>query len=220
MATQTFYLSVHDQGSVPFSLKLMTPDAFELHKLKDDALFGAYFSLFAVILLYNLIVYFITKSKTHLYYVCYLVSLLLWQSTYSGHASLFFWQNHLYLTNHAIPFFISTTAIFAILFSKKFLKTSFYVPKTNSVLNGLALCFVVTVLMSFMPDYTLSVISAAFLSILFTLLIFWTGITSWMNGYKPARYFSIAWFFLLTGTLVLALKSFGIIPSTFITEYG
>nr|MBF0222366.1 hypothetical protein [Desulfobulbaceae bacterium] len=218
--TQKFYLSAQDKGSVPFSLELRSLHAFELHKLKDNALFGGYFSLFSVILLYNLIVFCIIKTKTHFYYVCYLLSLLLWQATYSGHASLFLWPNHTYLTNHAVPFFISVAAICGILFSKHFLKTSIFAPKINKFLNLLFACFVVTLFMSFIPDYTISVILAAFFSILFTLLIFVTGITSWKNGFKPARYFTVAWFFLLSGTLLLALKSFGVIPSTFVTEYG
>lgn len=219
-AVQIFYISVQDKGSVPFSLELKSLHTFDLHKLRDNAIFGGYYSLFAVILLYNLIVFCIIKTKTHFYYVCYLLSLLIWQSTYSGHASLFFWPQHTFLTNHAIPLLISITAICGILFSKSFLQTSTFVPKINKSLNLLSACFAVTFFMSFLPDYTISVIGAAFFSILFTLLIFWTGVTSWKNGFKPARYFTIAWFFLLSGTLLLALKSFGVIPSNFLTEYG
>ena len=47
-----------------------------------------------------------------------------------------------------------------------------------------------------------------------------SSLLSWKNGYRPARYFAIAWFMLLCGTAVLGLKSFGLLPSVFITEYG
>ena len=46
------------------------------------------------------------------------------------------------------------------------------------------------------------------------------GFMSFRKGYRPARFFIIAWFTFLTGNILFSMSSFGIIPSIFITEKG
>ena len=40
------------------------------------------------------------------------------------------------------------------------------------------------------------------------------------DGYRPARYFLLAWTALLVGVVAYALVSFGLLPKIFLTEYG
>ena len=47
-----------------------------------------------------------------------------------------------------------------------------------------------------------------------------SGIRAWTQGYRPARYFLLAWGLLLVGMLAYAGVSFGFMPRTFITTYG
>ena len=47
-----------------------------------------------------------------------------------------------------------------------------------------------------------------------------TAIYVWRKGYKPAAYYLIAWSAFFLGGLLYSLKSLGVLPNTFITNYG
>jgi sensor histidine kinase YesM len=55
---------------------------------------------------------------------------------------------------------------------------------------------------------------------LFAVSIFIVAVVCWDKGYKPARYFLIAWIALLFGVGIYSLKGFGILPANIVTEYG
>jgi len=66
----------------------------------------------------------------------------------------------------------------------------------------------------------LGMISTEFVSLIAVLSLFLTGIIVYRKGFKPAKYYLIAWTTLLIGVLVFLLKDFNIVPYNQITVSG
>src|SRR5688572_12180202 len=105
-------------------------------------------------------------------------------------------------------------------FCRVFLELEERQPKADKVAQALILFFVLMGVGSFFLEYrtvvrpmTLAVFPGA-------LFILYLAINAIRQGYAPAKVFLLAWAFLLAGTALYASVSFGLLPKTFVTEYG
>ncbi len=218
--SHTFYLRYQDKGSVPFSLTLWDPVEFTIQSTKEFYIYGTYFFLLFAFLVFNLIIYFTIHEESYLYYIIYIVNMICWQLSYSGYATTLLWPENPWLTNHSIPFFICTTSICAINFARSFLDTASNTPSVDRFFRYYGFCFTFTSVTVLLPDYSFSITLSTVLATSFVLLIFYTAFLCMRKRYHPARYFIIAWFMLIMGTVALGFKCFGLLPSTYFTEYG
>lgn len=217
---KTLYIRFQDSGSVPFSLALLDANTFT-GKLKDQQYgLGIYYGAVLIIIIYNLTIFLMTGIKTYLHYVVYVGSYMLWQMTYNGLAGEYLWPGLPWLTNLAIPFLICASGLFALNFTRTFLRTAINTPRLDKVLAWLMVGFGLVMPLALFSAPALTTPLSALLALIFAPAVLISSLLSWKNGYRPARYFAIAWFMLLCGTAVLGLKSFGLLPSVFITEYG
>ncbi|MCK5339697.1 MAG: hypothetical protein KAJ60_01420, partial [Desulfobulbaceae bacterium] len=217
---QEYLIRFQDCGSVPFEPTLWEPSSFRRQAEKELYALGVYYGAMMIILLYNLIVYLMIRRKSYLTYVIYVSSYILWQMTYNGLSNVYLWPNHTWLTNHAIGFLICMTGIAALLFTITFLKTRKNTAKLHRYLVMLIVGFGVASLLSFQANNTVSILTSTLLATIFAPLVLITSLVCLRDNYRPAYYFSIAWFMLLCGTALLALKSLGVLPSNLITEHG
>ncbi len=217
---QTFYIRYQDNGSVAFPLTLWTPESFARKIAKERFLLGVYYGAMLIMLLYNMIIYLTVGGRSYPYYVLYILCYIVWQMSYNGLAGEFLWPDLPWLTNQAIPFLISGSIFFAIQFTKIFLNTRKNTPRLHKLLSILMVGFVLVMAISLQPDYAVSVLLSTILAAFFAVVAIITSFICWRNGYRPARYFFIAWFALLLGTAVLSLKSLGFLPSNSFTEYA
>ena len=220
MTEKTFYIRYQDRGSVPFSLSLWQPDNFT-NTIKDRQYgLGIYYGTMLVIIVYNLVIFLMVRIRSYLFYIIYVSVYVFWQMAYNGLASEYLWTSQPWLTDRIMPLLICATCLSALQFTKTFLKTRDTVPVHHRSITILmtALCLLSAV--SLLPDFSLGIPLAAMLAVVFAPVVMVTGLACWQKGYRPARYFVIAWSMLLAGTALLGLKSFGVLPSTFITEYG
>lgn len=216
----TFLIKIEDIGSASFKPVLWEKDRFYYHSQKEFILLGIYYGAIVIILFYNLVLYLMIRSINYLYYVFYVGNFIIWQFTFNGLASQFLWPESVWLNHYAITFFISTSGITALLFSRRFLSTAVNIPQFDKIIRLVIGGFLIGLLFSIFPSHLISKIVVAFMAVLFSPTVLIASILCLQRGYRPARYFVIAWFTLICGTLLLGLKSFGLLPSTFITEYG
>jgi len=215
-----YYLRYQDKGSVSFSLKLWPPRQHELKTVREGHAHAFYYCVLLAIALYMLLVYRMLRVRTYLLYVLYILCLVLWQMAYNGILNLMIWPRANWINNHAIPLLICATAATAIVFTRDFLNTRQHAPRSHRWLTILLVLFACAAPLSLLPNYGPAARVSALLAIVLAPSVISIGFLCWRKGYRAARYFTIAWFALLSGTLALGLKSFGLLPSVFWTEYG
>lgn len=220
MTTWTVYLRYQDRSSVPFSPILWQPEEFLSSVKYGQFSLGLYYGGMLLLLIYNIILFLMLRSRSYFFYIIYVASYLCWQFIYNGLGNEYLWPASPWLTNYLITPAICLTSISALQFTKTFLQTGKHTPRVDAAFTLLMVLFGGLAPLSIIPALEVSLRISVLLAICFSPMILLAAGLSWRQGYRPARYFTIAWFFLLCGTMLLGLKSFGLLPSVFITEYG
>lgn len=217
---QVYYFRIQSEGTMQFPLTLYSPKKFLLHREKEEFAFGIYYGILLVLVIYNLILLFMLKDIGYLYYLLYVINYGASQSILNGLAFQYLWPNSPYWANRSLPFLGGFALLCGIQFTRNFLNSKKNVPMLDKLLIILMGCMGFLMLSSFILSYFVNIYLLAGLVILFAILIFVVGIVCWDKGYKPARYFIIAWVSLLFGVGIFSFKGLGILPTNLFTEYG
>ena len=186
----------------------------------SNLLFGGYFGIILVMMLYNFFIFLSVRDISYLYYVFYVLLMGLTQAALEGFTHFYFWPESPNFANHSIYIFTSLVSIAAILFLRAFLRTRIYAPTFHKISNYLLLYFSIVTILSLFIIHPAIHVASQFGIGLFAVFIFITSIVVFRSGYSPAKFFLLAWFFLLIGIIIYALKDAGLIPSNPITNYA
>ena len=183
---------------------------------------GFYYGILVFAILLSLFLGASLKEKINYKYFLYIISIGLFQLSLDGLAFQYIWPNNVWLANHIIPIAGSFAIFFLIKFTQDLLFTKKYTPKLSAILNLVAAIDVVLFLVSLLenPFYAFSLKALNLIGLVANILILITSIIIYRNGYRPARYFLIAFTLLILGSLTALMKNFGFLPRVFITEYG
>lgn len=215
-----FYIRVHGESSIQLPLKLCTETVFLSKTLKEQFIYGGFYGILVLMALYNLFFFFTIKDKSYLYYVLYISFYIIGQMGLDGYAYELLWPGNPALNNPSISLFLGLALLFCAQFTKAYLQTKVIIPKVNLILNIYMAGTLVPILLSLIGNYPVAISMIAVLSLMMSVILVPSGILCWTKGYRPARYFLLGWVAYLLGVNLFALKSFGILPSTFITNYS
>lgn len=167
------------------------------------AAFGALLTL----ALYNLFIYTITRDRTFVYYASYLIAFFLgWVLTFHVPAELFGLHN---LHLHYIPFFL--VPVLNTLFYMEFLQLKTQFPRLAAISRINIILPLVTLPVCFFALSYAHTIATLVITIWFVIALV-SGIVSWRSGFKPARYFVLAFIALLIPNAILLPANVGLIP--------
>lgn len=187
----------------------------------DYTLWGVFYGGILILMFYNLMLFLGTKEPSLIAYIVYLSTVLFWQFIWGGHSQIFFSGDAgQWLNDHTGLIFL-LVGIGAGVFTKTFLNTHETAPRMHRIYKPLFVILVALIPVSVFNEVpafwqNLLVYTASMLSICIYLL---SGFESYLNQFKPARYFIFAWSLLLTCALVGLLGLVGLLPSNFITTY-
>jgi len=220
MYEKTIYLKLKTDSINYTPIRIWTPKAFIKKVSYETYVFGLYFGIVIIILVYNLFIYFSVKDKSYIIYVFFILALLLFQLSYYGFGYQYLWPDNPWLEKHATRPISSLTYILAIFFAMSFLKTGDHFPKINKIFITLA-CMIFPA--TFVAVFVSRMIGWIMLNIILTAILFsaiTTGIMALKKGYRPALFFVIGWVFLLFGVIAGILGGFIRYFSEFLALYG
>ena len=219
-ATDVFF-RVRTSGAVQMQLLLWENEAFSKADHQERFVLGIYYGLLFCMAAFNLLVFLSIRDKNYLWYVSYIVFYGLLQFTLNGLSFEHLWPESTWWNNRAVSFLIAM-GMFSILgFSKSFLALKVNAPRLERIFVGLMVFFPAIALTSlFWPDYGPVIRVTTFMASVSVLFILAGGGICLYRNFKPARYFMIAWSVLLAGMILYTLKTFGLAPANFVTEYA
>lgn len=216
---QTFYLRVQTEAAYTIPLIVWQPMALSQRYSTQQLISGFIYGVLLIMVAYNLILFFYLRDRSYLYYVLFfgftLISYL-WNDNY---AHKYFWPGQGRFNAVAGQLFFVLGMMAMLKFTTSFLSTQERTPRLNRLINFLVIGFAILI-----PVQFVNLGYSARLVLIGTALSYITvvtaGILVWRRGYRPARYFVLAWALWLTSILVYVLSLFDILPLRLFAEIG
>lgn len=214
----TIYLRVQHSRGTQFRLKAGTLVSFFESGTRRSLLEGMYYGFMLVMILYNLFLYFSLRDNAYFFYVVYIFFMALLNAAINGFAYRFLWPSYPVINLYE-DIIAAFAGIAGILFAARFLNTRKNAPRYHQVFGGLLAIYTAAIVLILSGLFQFGIVVLEINSLLLVLSFFLAAYHTMRNGYKPAKFFLIAWSFLLLSVIVFILSNFNLIASsTFATH--
>ncbi len=174
--------------------------------------------MIVIIIIQNTLMYAAIREVKYIYYTCYILSVGLYAMCVDGVAYQYLWPNAPEWNQIAHGVALFSVIFWALMFGMRFLNTNLRAKRIHKVILGVTLLRVLLFLYALVIDN--SVFEWRNIEIIPLSLIFYAGIHVWTKGYKPARFFVMAYGVLFLGFLIKALINLSIIPFVILSYYS
>jgi len=212
------YFRVSTKGSTQFPISIWDAQKFSFADQDEQVVKALYYGMILALVLYNLFLFISIKERPYIYYVGMMASALMLMSGMHGFLFQYVFPQSPVFHKMNILISVPSALLFASLFSSYFLHLDKVAPRLNILMNILAVVFLGCIAGAFILPYDTSTRISVFLAIPASFIIMFSGPYAWSKGQTAARYFTIAWIFLMLGAIISALSKFGVLPRNVFTE--
>jgi len=218
---QTYYLRFKTSSSMNFPLNFWTQDTLLEKIAAEQIILGIYYGAILIMIIYSIFLFIGFRDTSYIYYVFLLIAWGLTQLALNGLAFQYLWSNWIWWANVNVPFFIFAALISIIHFSRAVLESGNNAPLGDKILKIEFILFSFAMCMSLIIPYSV-MIRIATASALITIVILSTigFIISFKRTHRPAYYFMTAFALYFLGIILFSLKTFGVLPGNFITNWS
>ena len=213
-------LRVHTDTSVQIPLSLWDRQLYFEKQQRYLIGQGLYFGITLIMALYNLFIFFTVRHSSYVYYSISVLGMAAFLASLHGLGFQYVWPTlpgvNRWITTVSLSLFVGGAAAF----TNSLLQT-----RRNSIrfyyqLLGYAIAYGVLILLTPVLPYTLEIKIAVVLGVLSSITAIGCGFYLLYKGVRCARYYVMAYSFLVFGGVLLSLNKFGVLPRTFLTEYA
>ena len=216
---QAYLLKIKGWEQISLSIEIGKEQKIYEAIFIQDLIFGIYFGVIIALVLYNLFIFISVRDSSYLYYILFVLFVALTQATINGYSFRFLWPNMPEFGNSSLIIFPAIAGIATCKFIERFLNTKKHTPYLGKGLIVIVIAYIISSTYNLLGfnslSFKLTDLNAVILS-LYALII---AITVSLKGYRPAKFFLLAWTTFLTGVILFVLKNSGVLPSNNFTLY-
>lgn len=216
----TLYLRVAGESSKSLPVKLWRAQEFSRETSTAVWGLGLFFGVMVGLLGYNLILFLIMREIVYFWYVCFVSAFSIFALMLTGLGHEYLSGLPLFLFSRLTPLSMGLAGLFGSLFAVSFLGLRVALPAVYRVARWAALFPLSVIILSFVGTYHLAVVFGALYTLFYSLFFMTLGVIAVKRGVASAAYYLWSWVILLAGLSGFALKSLGLIESSYLTEYG
>jgi hypothetical protein len=213
-----YYFKVSSHEFADIRIAFRSVNRFVYYALNEYFLFGTFYGMIIIISLYNFLIFLAIREIKNIFYIFYILSVAAYAMSLDGVGFQYLWPSHPEWNNYATGISLYSLIVWALVFTRRFLNTSSTAPKLDKALQLMIIArtlqFIVELF--FFPNYLIyrnhDIIPLS--------LIFFTSIMVWNSGYKPARFFVIAYGVLFSGFFLRSLVYFNVLQFTTLSHYS
>ncbi|MDB4925059.1 MAG: chromosome partitioning protein ParA [Mucilaginibacter sp.] len=216
----TYYFKLKSNNPVKVIIVYRTLGYFIQYALSEYLVFGLFYGMILIFCFHNLLMFTAVRKKQYLYYVFYILSVALYEMSVDGIAFQYIWPGHPAYNDYVYGIALYAVSICALIFTKELLQVKLKAYNFYRLLNAIIVLRSVYFLYCLFIDKSLFIYK--FVEIVPLSMAFVTGIYIYKNGFKPARFFVLAYAVLFTGFIVKAIDALGyanFLPA-FLTYYS
>lgn len=217
--SKDIYLRIATQGTLQTPISIWQREAFLQHSKDVAFLYGYFLGALLIMSAYYLCLSVIVKDKTYLLYSIYITCMAGVHGSLDGYTYKWFWPFATQWHQVSSLAFISVGITVTIFFTRALLQ-----PPKTSLLNGftktIGLIACVSAIVTLFLPYHLAAPLNAGMTVVVMSSVFITCIAMLKYSPRIAQFFCWAWSTYFAGIIAKSLTKMGVLPSTFITEYG
>lgn len=208
----TIFILIKSKVSSVLPVEIHSADQFDEENDIGNIVNGGVMGVFLIMTLYNLMLFITVKDRSYLYYVFYIVALGVSQILVLGYGNNLFVNDKTILNSYVFPIARVLFGYSMLLFAGEFLQLKqnlkrYYGP------------YILLYILYALPLVAVSLgwIGAAFLLITISafttsIALLFIGITLYIRGYKPAKFFMMGWGLSLVAILLSVARNKGWVP--------
>jgi len=213
-----YYFNVRSHDFADIRIGFRSVNWFIYYALNEYFLFGTFYGMILIIILYNFLVFLAIREIKNIYYIFYLLSVAAYAFSLDGIGFQYVWYNKPHWNDYMLGITLYSVIIWALIFTRRFLSTRANAPLLDKALKLMivlrTIMFVVELF--FFPQF----FAYRSLEIIPLSLIFYTAIKVWSGGYRPARFFVFAYGQLFIGFFLRTLVYLNVLPFTTLSHYS
>jgi diguanylate cyclase (GGDEF)-like protein len=219
-ATQTYYLRFASDGPMDITLALYEPRALAQALGGEQLLYGAFFGGFLVLVLYNFFLSLVVRDRAFYWYLAYAASFGLYFLVFNGLSFQYLWPRSPAWANQSVLVLVALTVLLGLQFTRRFLDSPSTAPRIDRGVVLVQWVAIAALAGAFVLPYSMMILVLSALTAVGALAILALGVRALRQGFRPARWFLLAWALLLLGVLLANLKNVGLLPHNLLTQSG
>ncbi|MFN3406021.1 MAG: 7TM diverse intracellular signaling domain-containing protein [Cytophagaceae bacterium] len=203
----TFYIRTKSRIHNPLFIKVRTSGYFTQYALKEYYLLGLFYGILIIMAIYNLLLYVAAKEKIYIYYFLYILVCIGITLVEDGIGFQYLWSDFPAINTFISSFFPLLLVVSFYVYSVNFLDLKQTDPFFHKLLKWLipvyaGFFFLKIVFSDFYRDLPYYIIPFVFIYI--------ASVRVLIKGFRPARFFILAYSFVLVSIVILILRMAGI----------
>ena len=187
------FLKIDSVNALQFPLALWTRAEFISNDHDEQFVFGIFYGILIVMILYNLFIYVGIREQSYLDYVLFIGGLTLLQADVNKYTYEYLWPQAPSWTIHSIPMIVSFTVVLAMRFITGFLESADRYPAGHRILLWAGRLQIPGIFIPLLVPHSLAAIYCLGLAGVCIVAAIVTTVKIMLDGYEPARYFLFAW---------------------------
>lgn len=212
-------LKIENTDQKIFTASFIDDDGFKTILDFEKILFGLLSGVFVGLFFYNLFLFFSVRDKVYLVYVLHTLFVWLAQASILGFTQVLFWPEWDWMNSRSIVIFSSLVSMVGIWFLRIFLLSKQYVPKLDFGFNFIYGVYAFILSNALFFSITLSYQVLLVTQSVVTLYVLTVASAVLKKGYRPARYYLVAWTVFMIGIFLFVFSEMGFIPTSNLTAY-
>lgn len=211
-AVSDYYFEVYSHKPLVLPFQLVQRQELTERLSKNDFLFGIYAGIIMVMFLYNLVIYFLTRDRSYLFYILYLLTLGLAQAALFGYSDRYLIGWAPYLNKIFAVLSGALVGIASIFFINNFLRLKTKAPKFRKLLLLVIPLDLIAITLLLLGYEAFAYKMVNMVALTGSIIAIIAAVKLAQSGYKPANFFLLAWSVFLVSVVIFALKDFDIVP--------
>jgi len=214
--TQTYYVRAKNaQMTLPMVIWSIT--AFSIKNQHEYIWLGLYFGSLLIMVIFNLFLFLTLKDRVYFYYVLLIGGFGLFRAALLGLTNQYLWPEATRVNYFIIPFVGAVNTLLVLKFAQSFLGTKTRSPRFHNLFNGFIVLQGLLALSALVGGATPIIVGIWMLTTGIGYALTWSvGFRVWRQGYRPARYYLLAWTVFLLGGSFSVANSLGIMSESYI----
>ncbi|MCX8125239.1 MAG: sensor domain-containing diguanylate cyclase, partial [Spirochaetes bacterium] len=170
-------------------------------------------------ILYNATIFMFLKDRNYGIYIIYVFMMLMYQGTVTGQFRYIHNAVGSFLISQ-IPLIVALLLLVIILFVVSFLNLRHYAPIHYKIMLAIAIPVCIVLILAIFQQRFITNAALYYIVLVLDILILSAAIAALHSGFAPAKFFLLAWIFVVGGAMVFVLRGLGILPQNPSTQYA